>query len=654
MTALVTESVERPTKTRTKTWVPFAAVAIAVVPVIVATVRALSRGWIALGDDGLILLRTHDVGTSNHPLLGLWSSASLASGRYVNHPGPLFFDLLAPFVRIGGPSVGLALGMMTINIAAIVGAAWAARRVGGVRAVVLVSALSAGIAWAMGSELLFDVWQPHAMILPFWALLVMCWALAAGDVVVAPVVVGIASLILQTHLSFVYVVALIVLATAVMLASHLWQQARRGGDEWAVVRSSLRRAAIWSAVVGALAWSQPVLDQLTGTGNLGDLFATAGHRTDRVGLGLGSRLVASVVALPPWWSRSGFSTTIRATAVVETAGRKTVAEGDVASPFVAVLGLLAVFAVLGGVIVVGVRRRRRPVAVLGALGAVAVGAALASMVLAPVAAIGISPHQMRWLWPISAFVLLAPAIALADWPPARRAVVPAGLALTGLAALANLPTYAAPEGPTTDRNVGDTAAALVDQVREYRPDYQVLFDPSTLRFAEPYSWPVLAAMAANSVDLVVDNEGMVRQLGEGRRADGGESRRLVLLEGDATRSPPPGARAVALVEGLDAEERAEFAQLREEVLALARRDGLALNEAGAAAARAGRIPFEQTVLPPGGDPRSVEFWLPDLVTGKFVSLTPDQQAPFERYAELSRRFNTQTVGLFELPVDQAG
>src|SRR5262245_258174 len=169
VTALVTDLVERPTKSRTKPWVPIVAVSIAIVPVVVATVRALARGWIALGDDGLILLRTHDVGTSHHPLLGLWSSASLEPGIYVNHPGPLFFDLLAPFVRIGGPSVGLALGMMTINIAAIVAAAWAAARVGGVRALVLVTALSAGLAWAMGSELLFDVWQPHAMILPFWA-----------------------------------------------------------------------------------------------------------------------------------------------------------------------------------------------------------------------------------------------------------------------------------------------------------------------------------------------------------------------------------------------------------------------------------------------------------------------------------------------------
>ena len=69
---------------------------------------------------------------------------------------------------------------MVANVAAVVLAAWAARRAGGETAMVLVTALSAGLAWSMGSELLFDAWQPHAMILPFWAFLVVAWALSCG------------------------------------------------------------------------------------------------------------------------------------------------------------------------------------------------------------------------------------------------------------------------------------------------------------------------------------------------------------------------------------------------------------------------------------------------------------------------------------------
>ena len=193
-----------------RSWiVPIASVAVAAVPVVVATVRALQRGWMAIGDNGLILLRAQDVGTANHPLLGTWTSASQAAGQTISNPGPLWFDVLAPFVRLAGPNVGLAVAVMTANILAIVGAAWAAHRAGGVRAMVLATALSAGLAWSMGSELLFDAWQPHALLLPFWCLLVMLWALAAGDLRMAPFVVGIASLLVQTHLSYVYVVSLI-------------------------------------------------------------------------------------------------------------------------------------------------------------------------------------------------------------------------------------------------------------------------------------------------------------------------------------------------------------------------------------------------------------------------------------------------------------
>ncbi len=190
-------------------WLGPAVVVVAIVPIVVATVRALARGWVAIGDNGLLLLRTQDVATANHPLLGTWTSASLSAGRAINNPGPLWFDALAPFVKVAGPSVGFAVGVMVANIAAVVLAAWAARRVGGELAMVLVTALSAGLAWSMGSELLYDAWQPHAMLLPFWALLILLWALASGQLWTLPWVLGVASLLVQTHLAFAYVVAII-------------------------------------------------------------------------------------------------------------------------------------------------------------------------------------------------------------------------------------------------------------------------------------------------------------------------------------------------------------------------------------------------------------------------------------------------------------
>jgi hypothetical protein len=649
--AIARQSGSRTVTTRRRWIVPVAAVVIAIVPVVVAAIRVLVHGWIPIGDNGLILLRAHDVGTANHPLLGTWTSASQAAGQNLNNPGPLWFDWLSPFVRLGGPSVGMAVAVMLANITAIAGAAWAAYRIGGQRALVLVTALSAGLAWSMGSELLFDAWQPHAMLLPFWTLLVMCWALAAGDLVTAPFVVGIASLLIQTHLSFVYVVAFIGAATLVLLGAGLRRVAKVGGAAWARQRSTFREVGIWTVVVAVVAWSQPLIDQLFGDGNLGHLLTSSGDDNDRVGLGLGTRFVASVVALPPWWTRSGFSSIIRATGVVDDPRGRTVAEGHVAGPLAAVLGLLVVFAVLGGVVFVGWRRRSRPVVVLGALAAAAVGAALVSMVLMPIGLIGISPHQMRWLWPISALALLAPAVAIAEWPPAQPAVVPLGLVVTAAISVANLPTYAAPEGPTADRAYTATAMRLVDQLSSYRPAGRVLFDIRGLRFAEPYSGPVLAELARRGVDVVVDDDGMVRQLGERRRAHGDEPDRLIILEGDATTAPPAGARPVALVPGLTPAEADELDRLRAEVLAIAARNGLQLDDAGRRALRAGRIDVGDVVLPPGDDPAGLEASgvLAALVADGYVALDPSTEDTFRRYAELQQRKDRQTVGVFEVP-----
>ena len=63
--------------------------------VVFSTIRGLVRGFEPIGDNALIELRAWDVFTSDRPLLGTWSSASVATGLDVNHPGPLLFDYFA-------------------------------------------------------------------------------------------------------------------------------------------------------------------------------------------------------------------------------------------------------------------------------------------------------------------------------------------------------------------------------------------------------------------------------------------------------------------------------------------------------------------------------------------------------------------------------
>ncbi|HEX6568302.1 MAG TPA: hypothetical protein VF015_04025, partial [Acidimicrobiales bacterium] len=230
-------------------------------PIVVATVRALARGWQPVGDNGILLVRARDVGTSHNPLLGSWTSASLVLDNHVNNPGPLYFDAVAPAVRLLGPWVGLAVGVMLVNMAASSLAVVAARRLTGAESMVAVAVAVVGLQWALGSALLFDMWQPNALVLPFFAFLVVVAVLATGDLAMAPWVVGLGSLIVQTHMSHTVLVAVL---TVVGAALCVWARRRSGPT------TAWRRPLAWAGAVAVLAWVQPLVEQFTspGEGNL--------------------------------------------------------------------------------------------------------------------------------------------------------------------------------------------------------------------------------------------------------------------------------------------------------------------------------------------------------------------------------------------------
>ena len=129
--------------------------------------RVVSEGWIPIGDNAYFAIRARDVFTEHHPLLGTWTSASQSLGVDVNNPGPLFFDLLAIPAKIDG-DIGLAIGVAIVNVLCIIGiAVFAAPHRWRARPSSLAMVLAAGLAWTMGSELLFDPWQPHSLLFPF-------------------------------------------------------------------------------------------------------------------------------------------------------------------------------------------------------------------------------------------------------------------------------------------------------------------------------------------------------------------------------------------------------------------------------------------------------------------------------------------------------
>ena len=506
-------------------------------PVLVATVRTLAGGWLPLGDNGILLVRARDVGTSHNPLLGSWSSSSLVLGDHVNNPGPLYFDALALPVRLLGPWVGLAAGVMLINMAASTLAVVVARRLGDA-VMVAVAAAVAGLQWTMGSELLFDVWQPNALILPTMAFLVVAAAVATGDLAMAPWLAGVGSLLVQTHLSLAPLVAAMVAAAALLA----WRAGRDAAPAW-------RRPLAWTAGVLALAWAQPVVEQFTSP-TRGNLSRLAGAATEDdisiVGPTRAVRIVAEATVVRPWFTRSSYED-----AVPLTPGGSPLPDTVALVP--ALLVVAGLVAVLVAVAVVARRARQSAVATLATVTVVALVVEVVALARSPVNPTGIAVHGMRWLWPVAALAtvaLVAAVLALlrAHGAWGRRALV-AATTLALATAIANLPTYASRSwGPVARTAELPAAHDLVADLDALEGRGTVLFDPAGLRYAEPYSGLVLAALQDRGVPFVFDDEVLIRQFGEGRRNRGEANLRLWQVEGPDAADPPPGAERVAYAE----------------------------------------------------------------------------------------------------------
>ncbi len=506
--------------------------AVVVLPVLVAVVRGLITHRAPIGDNGLIALRADDVLTADHPWFGTWTSASLSTGIEFNNPSPLHFDALAIFVKPFGVIAGSILAAGALNIASIVVAVRQGLHFGGRRGEALMAVAAAGLAWTLGSEMLTDIWQPHNLVLPFLAFMACTVAVATGRWRSLAWAVGIGSMVMGAHLSFAYLV-LALLGASIACAWWLDRGRQTGRDGW-------RRGVSVAVGVGLLAWLQPILEQLFGygEGNLSRVLQARSASDEPLGLRLGARLVAQVVALPPWWSRPSFTDSIPETGYSADGALRP--EG-VVGPAVAVVALAALFVVLGGLTWWAIRRRERVVAVLLGMNTLAVVVALGTTMVMPAGVLGLAPHQLRWLWPISILVMLSVVDAvdvlwLRGRVGSRQRVLAAGAVLAALSVV-NLPAHLSDLGPSDSRDANDAIRSLMAQLDDVRLPGPTYFDGSTLVFAEPYSGPVLAALTQADQPIRAGDESFARQLGEHRRRRNDERWSLQVREGDAARTP---------------------------------------------------------------------------------------------------------------------
>lgn len=536
-------------------------VVVAVLPVVLAVARSIANRYVPVTDDALLTIRAWDVFSRNIPLLGSGTSASSAIGEPMSNLGPWQFYLASVPVRLFGPGPGVAIAMGALNATYVAGAMWIGRRLAGRAGLLAVGLPMAVLAHAMGSELLYDIWQPNAMLLPSITLAVAFAAVVAGHARLLPAVVALASLVAQTHLSYVYSGAAAVVVGLVVTA---W--ATRSADEDRA--RTARRCLAGSAVVLAVAWLPTIIEQLAGPGegNLSRLLRAVGKQ-ETLGPAGAARLIARQMVSYPWFTRPGFRDGPPAVIAFERGRREL---DHLASPVTATIALAATVVVALVLVIVGWRRRDRVARSCGlvTLGVLAVGVGTASAL--PFGTFGVAGHHTRFV--TGTLTALVALVALGSVSLLHRPRLPTtlGRATTGLAAAvlvavsgANLPAFTQPlSGPASESFLHPTVHRLDQQLGVLEGRGVLAIDARFWFFGERYASSLFLELTRRGVPFRTDSDVDVRQLGEGRRLDGPVDGTIILAQGDDAVTPPNGFERVVFLAGLGPLERGELDSLR--------------------------------------------------------------------------------------------
>lgn len=498
------------------------------VGIVVQGIRAKSMGWYPTGDDGYWAITVRSVFSSHPPLVGSSSSGGIGDVSGFSHLGPLGFYALAPFVAAFG-GVGLAVGSAVLNACWATTAALAVRRGVGPAAGWLVACGGAALAWAMGSEVLVDPFNPHLATFALWCGLCCTWSVLTGRTASAVPAIVAASFAAQTHLSMVPIAALLGVAAIAATVRDDWRRPSTGSR----LRDARWTRSATAAFVLVALWTPPAVQQLWGSGP-GNLSKALFGSTDQ-GPVIGVRRAAGVISQPiPWplhWTPGNWLPILR----------------SLSDPW-PVGGAVAAVAVSAAVTALAWRRRSwRTLVVACSTGAlVVVGVLEASRV--PIRFESIPMWNLRWTWPLALFVqavLVSAAVGLAVDPLRSSRVVERVRGVVPLLGCAAVVTLTILNVPWRDEGSGATVAVR-DPVRRALagagPELagQRYFVPVTADAVHRDWLPaVLFWLDEHDVDFSISDPLVLRQTGPGRSIDGGETMTLLVRGGAAVLDPLP-------------------------------------------------------------------------------------------------------------------
>ena len=479
----------------------------------IAAARAVRAGWYPVGDEALIAIRALDVFGPHHPLLGTAASVALGGGVYTNHPGPMLFDLVALPVQVMGVGSGLAVGIAFVNFLAGAIALVFAWRQGAERATVAVTLGLCALVWSGGNQLLIDPYNPTVSMLSFFAVLVLSWALINRDLVAAPFLIACGSFCVQTNIAYVIITIPVMCIALGWLAVGVVRDRRSGGDA-----VQLRRPLIASAVVLAVCWVQPVLEQLLHgrDGNVARLVRAARVSEPPLGIADGTKRVASTLTLWPMWTRGSLDS------------YPLLDPGP--SMAISVISLLAFMALLLWLTSRLITAGCDPVWIrLTGFAAVVVGVSWGAATRVPLSPFfGFLADYVRWLWPIGVFATMSGVVAvvcllagrLHRWTRGHGSVVGA-LAVVIVFAMATPTGMGFVRGRSEELTKAvDTANVLNDLGVETLRDTPAVFDPRAPLYPI-FGFALLAALNERDQAFYVTDPILIRQFGDGRVPPGG-------------------------------------------------------------------------------------------------------------------------------------